>query len=121
MNDWTLGSFLFWLAVVIAVPGVIIHFTLGRRGGHHLFDKDGLSADELRRLPLTMTGRRIRRDITSSAATLTALVVVLALYPAACLIGVPINVLGIAPGKLVWWLVGGVAVVMLVAMRRGGR
>lgn len=58
MNDWTLGSFLFWLAVAIFVPAIIVHFTLGRKGGHRLYDKDNLSKDEIRNLPFDMLRKR---------------------------------------------------------------
>ena len=58
MNDWTLGSFLFWLAAVILVPAIIVHFTLGRKGGHHLLEKDGLSNNEISNLPYDMLRKR---------------------------------------------------------------
>ena len=106
MKDWTLGTFLFWLLVAIVVPGIVIHFALGRRGGHRLFDKDGMSADEVRRLPLDMTKRRIGWQLRGSAAALAALALVAALYPLACLLGLPVNLFGIANDKLLWWLAG---------------
>lgn len=53
MSEWTQGS-LFWFAVAIIVPGVMVHFALGRKGGHHLFDLDNLSVGQIRNLPFEM-------------------------------------------------------------------
>jgi len=101
MNDWTLGSFLFWLAVAIFVPAIIVHFTLGRKGGHHLFDKDNLSKDEIRNLPFDMLRKRTIWNLKGSVAAIVGLLVVMALYPLGCLIGLPINVFGISDEKLI--------------------
>lgn len=113
MSHWTLGSFLFWLAIAIFVPAIVAHFTLGRKGGHRLFERDNLSADEIRNLPLEMLKRRTVWNLKGSAATLVGLLIALALYPAGCLLGLPINVFGISQAKLVLCTAG--AVVLLVA------
>lgn len=114
MNDWTFGSVLFWLVVAILVPGIIVHFTLGRKGGHHLFDKDGLSEDEIRNLPLHMLQKRTTWNLKGSAATIIGLAVAMALYPLGCLIGLPINIFGISDEKLVLYTAG--VIVLLITL-----
>lgn len=114
MNDWTLGSFLFWLAVAIFVPAIGIHFTLGRKGGHRLFDKDNLSKDEIRNLPFDMLRKKAIWNLKGSAAAIVGLAVVLALYPFGCLIGLPINIFGISDEKLIFYAVG--AVVLMITL-----
>ena len=114
MNDWTLGSFLFWLAVAIFVPAIIVHFTLGRKGGHRLFDKEKLSKDEIRSLPFDMLRKRAIWNLKGSAATIVGLAVALALYPLGCLIGLPINIFGISDEKLIFYAAG--AVVLMITL-----
>jgi hypothetical protein len=114
MNNWTLGSFLFWLAVAILVPAVVVHFALGRKGGHRLFDKDNLSADEVRKLPLEMLKRRTIWNLKGSAAVIVGLVIALALYPVGCLVGLPINIFGLSDEKLIFYTAG--AIVLLVTL-----
>lgn len=114
MNNWTLGSFLFWIALAIVVPGVIIHFTLGRKGGHRLFDKDNLSADQIKNLPFEMVRKRTIWNLKGSAATIIGLAVALLLYPVACVVGVPINVFGISDQTLILYAAG--AVVLLITL-----
>jgi len=114
MNDWTLGSFLFWLAVAIFVPAIIVHFTLGRKGGHRLFDKDNLSKDEIRNLPFDMLRKRTIWNLKGSAAAIVGLAVALTLYPLGCLIGLPINVFGITDETLIFYAAG--AVVLLITL-----
>ncbi len=116
MNDWTLGSFLFWLVVVILVPAVIVRFTLGRKGGHHLFDKDNLSESEIRNLPFDMLRKRTIWNLKGSAAAIVGIGVVLALYPFGCMIGLPINVLGISDEKLVYYAAGAVVLMITLGM-----
>lgn len=112
MNDWTLGSFLFWFALAILVPGVIIHFTLGRKGGHHFFDKDHLTNEQVRNLPFEMVRKRTIWNLKGSAATIIGLAVAMTLYPLGCLIGLPINVFGIPDEKLILFIAG-VAVLLI--------
>jgi hypothetical protein len=106
MNNWSLGSVLFWLVVAIFVPALLVHFTLGRKGGHHLFDKDGLSPEEARNLPFDMLRRRTVWQLKGSAAMLAGLLVVVVLYPLGCLFGLPINVFGISEQKLNMYIIG---------------
>lgn len=106
MNDWTLGSFLFWLVVAIFVPAIIVHFTLGRKGGHHLFDKENLSKAEIRNLPFDMLQKKTIWNLKGSAAAIVGLLVVMALYPLGCLMGLPINIFGISDEKLILYTVG---------------
>ena len=90
MSDWSLSSFLMALLVAIFVPALIIHFTLGRNGGHHLF-KD-MPKDKVKDLPLEMLRSRLRHQFHGSFATLIGLGVTLALYPLACKLGFPLNI-----------------------------
>ncbi|TXT26844.1 MAG: hypothetical protein FD134_371 [Gallionellaceae bacterium] len=112
MNDWTPVSILFWLAVAIVVPGIVVHFTLGRKGGHHLFDKDNLSPDQIRNLPFEMVRKRTIWNLKGSAATMVGLALAMALYPFGCLIGLPINVFGISDQKLVYYATGSVVLAL---------
>lgn len=114
MNDWTLGSFLFWLAVAIFVPAIIVHFTLGRKGGHRLFDKDKFSKDEIRNLPFDMLRKRTIWNLKGSAVAIVGLAVALALYPLGCLIGLPINIFGISDEKLIIYAAG--AIVLMITL-----
>lgn len=114
MNDWTSGSFLFWLVVAILVPAISVRFLLGRNGGHRFFENDGLSKEEIRKLPLEMMKRRLVSNLHGSAATMVGLLVALALYPIGCLIGLPINVLGISDEKLILYTAG--MVVLLITL-----
>lgn len=114
MNDWTLGSFLFWLAVAIFVPAIIVHFTLGRKGGHRLFDKDKLSKDEIRNLPFDMLRKRTIWNLKGSAVAIVGLAVALALYPLGYLIGLPINIFGISDEKLIIYAAG--AIVLMITL-----
>jgi hypothetical protein len=114
MNNWTLGSFLFWLVVAIFVPAIIVHFTLGQKGGHRLFDNDNLSKDEIRNLPFDMLRKRTIWNLKGSAAAIVGLAVALALYPFGCLIGLPINIFGISDEKLIIYAAG--AVVLLITL-----
>lgn len=114
MNDWTLGSLLFWLAVAIFVPAIIVHLTLGRKGGHRLFDKDKLSKDEIRNLAFDMLRKRTIWNLKGSAAALVGLAFALALYPLGCLIGLPINIFGISDEKLIIYAAG--AIVLLITL-----
>jgi hypothetical protein len=113
-HDWTLGSFLFWLAIAVAVPAIIAHFTVGRRGGHHLFDRDGLSDEEIRQLPFTMFKRRTIRSLRGSAAVAVGIAAALALYPLGCLLGIPINVFGMSDQALMFCVAG--AVVLAITL-----
>lgn len=100
MSNWTAGSFLFWLAVVIIVPGLVIQFTLGRKGGHHLYDKDKLSQRQIKNIPYEMIKKRTVWGLKGSASALVTLALVALLYPLACLLGLPTTVLGISRDKL---------------------
>jgi len=113
MNNWTLESFLFWLAVAIFVPAIIIHFTLGRNGGHHLYDNKNLSKDEIRSLPFDMLRKRAIWEMKGSAAIIVGLAVALALYPLGCLVGLPINIFGISDEKLIFYVAGAVALLII--------
>ena len=106
MNNWSLGSVVFWFALAIFVPALLVHFTLGRKGGHHLFDKDGLTPEEMRKLPLDILHRRIGRQVKGSKAVLAGLLVVVVLYPLGCRLGLPINVFGIPEQKLNIYIIG---------------
>lgn len=114
MNDWTPGSLLFWFAVAIIVPGVIVHFTLGRKGGHHLFDRDNLSPDQIRNLPFEMVKKRTIWSLKGTAATIVGLAAAMLLYPLGCLIGLPINVFGISDQKLIYYAAGSVVLLVTV-------
>lgn len=113
MNDWTLESFLFWLAVAIFVPAIIVHFTLGQNGGHRLYDNKNLSKDEIRSLPFDMLRRRTIREMKGSATIIAGLAVALALYPLGCLLGLPINLFGIPDEKLIFYIAGAVALLII--------
>lgn len=114
MTDWTLGSFLLWLALAVMVPGILIHRILGRKGGHHLFDKDKLSADQIKNLPLSMVKQRTLWSLKGTAAAMIGLAAALALYPLGCLLGLPINIFGISDQKLVFYVSG--AVILLATI-----
>jgi hypothetical protein len=113
-NDWTLGSFLFWLAIAVAVPAIIAHLTVGRKGGHHLLDR-GLSDEEIRQRPFTMFKRRTTRSLRGSAAIAVGMAAALALYPLGCLLGIPINVFGMSDQALMFCVAGAVVLAITLA------
>jgi predicted tellurium resistance membrane protein TerC len=86
MSDWTLGSFLFWLTAAIFVPAVIIHFALGRKGGHHLYDK--FSETEIKNLPFDMLKKRMAWELKGSSSVIFGLVLAFALYSLGGLFGI---------------------------------
>lgn len=104
MKDWSPGSLLIAFVLAVLVPALLARFTLGRKGGHHLFDRDGLTPEEIRRLPLEMARRRTVWSIKGLLAALVAFAIVLVGYPLACLIGLPVNVFGISREKLLYAL-----------------
>lgn len=114
MNNWTPGSFFLWLAAASFVPAVIVHFTVGRKGGHHFYDRDNLSGAEIKKLPLDMMKKRTIWQLKGSVAVIAGLSIVLVLYPLSCLIGLPINMLGIPDEKLIIYATG--AIVLLVTL-----
>lgn len=113
-----LEEFLFWLVLAIYVPALLVHFTLGRNGGHRLFEKDGLTPEEVRALPFQMLSRKLERQGRSAFAVLMGMAVALVVYPLGCLIGLPLNALGLSNQTLFYLIVGGV-VVALTLLRRG--
>lgn len=116
-NNWTLGSLLFWFALAIFVPGVIVHFTLGRKGGHHLFDKDKLTSDQVKDLPFAMIRKRTAWNLKGSAATIIGLAVALLIYPVACAVGLPINVFGVSDQTLIFFTAGGIVLLITLGWR----
>lgn len=114
MQKMTLGSFLFWLAVVIIVPALVIHFTLGRKGGHRMLEKRGMTRDEVRDLPLHMLKKRTEWNLRGSAAAMIGLFGAAALYPLACYVGLPLNVFGIAEEKLPVYTAGGIVLLIVL-------
>ena len=117
MTHWTLGEFLFWLALAIFVPAIIIHFTLGRNGGHRLFEKDGMTPEEIRGLPYQMLRKKLARQGRGAIGVLAGLAVALVLYPLGCLVGMPVNVFGFSDQTLFWLVTGGV--IAIAALARG--
>lgn len=121
MNNWTPGSFLLALAAAILLPALIVHFTLGRKGGHQMF-RD-LPPEKVRDLPFAMLRSRLRNDLRGSLATLAGIGFALAVYPLACRWGVPINFLGLSERQLVFSLIlgGGLLFIVVVALLRRRR
>lgn len=69
MDAWSPLQVILALLAAIFIPGVLIHFTLGRKGGHHLFEKS-LSQEEVRGLPVSMLSFRLRNNLIGSLAVL---------------------------------------------------
>lgn len=111
MTDWTLGEFAFWLAIAVFVPAILIHFTLGRNGGHHLYDNKNMTPQQIRNLPVDMMVKRVRWGLQGSAMTILAFGILALLYPLGCLLGLPINGWGLSDKALLFWIV---AVILLV-------
>lgn len=112
----TTGQTLLALLAAIIVPGLIVHFTLGRQGGHHLFGN--LPPEEAKRLPQKYLDDQLRRQGRGATSTLLALVVALTVYPLACRLGLPLNAWGLSPTQLFWWTAGGVVVLVALLRRR---
>lgn len=112
MNNLSLGTLLMWFAIVIFVPAIVIHFTLGRKGGHHLYDDRKLSPEEIRRMPFEMSRRKTIWHLKGAATTIAAVLIVAVGYPLGCLVGLPINALGISDRKLTYFAIIGVVVAL---------
>jgi hypothetical protein len=69
MDTWSPLQVILALLAAIFIPGILVHFTLGRNGGHHLFEKN-LSQEEIKSLPLSMLSFRIRNNLIGSLAVL---------------------------------------------------
>jgi itaconate CoA-transferase len=121
MNHWTPGSFFLALAAVILLPALVIHYTLGRKGGHHLFGD--LPREKARDLPFAMLRFNLRNDLRGSLATLAGLGLALAAYPLACRLGLPINFLGLSEKQLFFapFLGGGLLVLVVLSLLRRRR
>ncbi|MEW5770785.1 MAG: hypothetical protein AB1831_10545 [Pseudomonadota bacterium] len=107
------------LLLVVFIPALLVHFTLGRNGGHHLFKN--VPKEKIRDLPYEMMRSRIRRDLRSSFATLVGLCVALVLYPLGCRLGLPINFLGLSDQALVFYVTVGVGLLILIGYSIRGR
>ena len=69
MDTWSPLQVILALLAAIFIPGILVHFTLGRNGGHHLFDQS-LSREEVKNLPFSMLSFRIRNNLIGSLAIL---------------------------------------------------
>jgi len=119
MNNWSTGSVLFALLLAVFVPALVIHFTLGRKGGHHLF-KD-VPEKKIGDLPFEMMRFKIRNNLRGSFATLVGLGVALALYALACKVGLPLNVFGLSDQKLTFAIALGVGLLVIAGLAIAGR
>lgn len=119
MDNWTPGSFLLALTLAILVPALVVHFTLGRKGGHHLF-KD-VPQEKIRDLPFEMMRFKIRNNLRGSLATLAGLGAALALYPLACKLGFPLNVFGLSDQQFTFAVILGVGLLIIVGLAIAGK
>jgi predicted RND superfamily exporter protein len=118
MTHWTPGMFLGALVAVIFIPALVLYFTVGRKGGHHLYDKDNLSPEEIRELPFRVSRKLFFLDIKGTLAALIALAIAGGLYSAAHKAGVhltPKAIFPIAAGVV------GVAILFNILTGRWGR
>lgn len=69
MDTWSPLQVILALLAAIFIPGILVHFTLGRNRGHHLFDEK-LSREEIKDLPFSMLSFRIRNNLIGSLAVL---------------------------------------------------
>lgn len=111
----TTGETLLALIAAVLVPGIIVHFTLGRNGGHDLLK--GIPKRDIRGLPLKVSTDQIKRNLRGSLATLIGLGVAALLYPMGCMLGLPINVFGIPDDKFVLLFALGVALVIVAVAK----
>lgn len=116
MENITLGSFLLLLTIVIFIPAIIVHFTLGRNGGHHLYDKLGLSQRQIRDLPIHMLKKRLLWNTNGSLYTFIGLLIAMIIYPLGCLVGLPVNKLGLPDTVLISSIV--VSTIFLILLWR---
>ncbi len=77
-----MGAVLVALLLAVFVPALIVHFTVGRNGGHRLFED--MPPDQVRDLPLEMVRFRLRHQLRGAIAILSGLAVALAFYAAGC-------------------------------------
>jgi hypothetical protein len=73
MEDWSAGQVIVALILAVLVPGIVIHFTLGRNGGHHMFDD--MSPEERRNMPIEMAKRTIKNRLIGGFGVLVGLAV----------------------------------------------
>lgn len=101
MSSWTLGKFLLALLGATFIPAIIIHFTLGRNGGHHLFKGE--------RKPFEFARRYHKKKMLGSLYALIGLFFAVALYPLACILGYPMSHFSLNHGQLNTWIIAGAA------------
>jgi hypothetical protein len=112
MPHWTLVSFLAALLLAIFVPALIIHLTIGRKGGHSFFKS--VPKEEMKSLPFKMLNSRIRNQLVGSSATLIGLAIALTLYPLACIIGMPLHKFGLSDNQFVFAVTLGIVLLVRI-------
>lgn len=83
MEQWTLSQIILAFVAVIFIPGIIVHFTLGKNGGHHLFDEE-LTPEEIKKLPYTMLYFRTKHKLISSSVLAISLLIILTIQRTFC-------------------------------------
>jgi len=97
MESWTLLQIIISLALAIFIPAFLIKFTLGKNGGHHLYDKE-LSPDQIKKLPFTFAYTNAKNKLVGSLITLVGLSFVLLLLNFVC------NAFGLANNQKNFWI-----------------
>lgn len=94
MNDWTLGSFLFALALVI-LGGAAVGFVARRTMFKNLRIED----------PFVTFRRHERNKFRASLGVLAGLAAAMLIYPLSCRLDVDLNVLGLSDKALTFLLI----------------
>jgi hypothetical protein len=110
MDTWSPFQVILALLAAIFIPGILVHFTLGRNSGHHLFD-ESLSKEEIKNLPFSMLSFRIRNNLIGSLAVLIGGAGVIFILNTIC------GALGIETSRDLWIAVATLSFFALVIIR----
>lgn len=99
MENFSNPQIIVLLVLAVLIPGIIVHFTLGRKGGHHMFEND-LSKDEIKNLPISMLAFRTRNNLIGSLVVLLGTATVMYISKIVC------NAFGITSDKDFWIIAG---------------
>jgi hypothetical protein len=110
MENFSNVQIILLLVLAVLIPGIIVHFTLGRKGGHHLFEKD-LTKGEIRDLPFSMLTFRTRNNLIGSLVVLLGTATVIYISKIVC------NAFGVTSEKDFWIIAGLFSVTYLVFLR----
>ena len=109
MTNFSPCGLLFWFLIAIFLPGIIVHLLRRRFGPHHWLDRDGLTKEQIRKLPLDMVHKRTKWGLKGSVAAFAGLLIAVGI-----LVGLQVDMFGVSGKKLLLFLAG--VIVLLITL-----